>query len=69
MNAREILARLAESGTPPDGPSALRLAVGLEDSLSRLETETLPYLRAGGAEYVLFMLLMAGARPISSYPL
>lgn len=50
MNAREILARLAETGTPSDGPSALRLAVGLEDSLTRLETETLPYLRAGGSE-------------------
>jgi hypothetical protein len=50
MNAREILSRLAESGTPPDGPSALHLAVGLEDSLTRLERETLPYLRAGGAE-------------------
>jgi hypothetical protein len=50
MNAREILARLAETGTPSDGPSAIRLAVGLEDSLTRLATETLPYLRAGGAE-------------------
>jgi len=50
MTAREILARLAGSGTPPDGPSALRLAVGLEDSFARLENETIPFLRSGGAE-------------------
>jgi len=48
--AHDILARLATTGTPPTGPHAWRLAVGLDDTLRRLESETFPFLAAGGAE-------------------
>jgi len=50
MDPKEILARLAESGTPSDAESALRLSVGLDDKFTRFENETLPFLAAGGAE-------------------
>lgn len=50
MTAHDILARLATTGTPPTGPYAWRLAVGLDDMLTQLESETFPFLAAGGAE-------------------
>ncbi len=50
MSAHDILARLASTGTPPAGPHAWRLAVGLDDTIKRLESETIPFLSAGGAE-------------------
>ncbi|MGB9616795.1 MAG: BREX system ATP-binding domain-containing protein [Desulfomonilaceae bacterium] len=50
MDAFEVLAKLAEHGTPPDGDIALRMSVGLEDTLRRFERETLPFIASGGAE-------------------
>lgn len=46
----DVLARLAATGTPPDGPQALRLSVGLDKTLKLLEAETFPFLAGGGAE-------------------
>lgn len=50
MEPREILARLAEFGTPPDPESALRLSVGLDKTITRFRDETLPFVEDGGAE-------------------
>lgn len=50
MDAFEVLARLAEHGTPPEADVALRMAVGLDDTLHRFESETLPFISKGGAE-------------------
>lgn len=50
MDTFEVLARLAEHGTPPDGDFALRMSVGLDDTLRRFESETLPFIFSGGAE-------------------
>jgi hypothetical protein len=50
MDAFEVLARLAEHGTPPEGDIALRMSVGLEDILHRFKDETLPFISGGGAE-------------------
>ena len=50
MEAREVLARLAESGTPPDSSSVLGLSVGLDATIGRLREETFPFIAAGGAE-------------------
>jgi hypothetical protein len=50
MDAFEVLARLAEHGTPPEGDVALRMAVGLDDTLRRFESESLPFISKGGAE-------------------
>ena len=48
---RELLAHLAELGTPPDdGAAVLRVSAGLRDSLERIERETLPFIAAGGGE-------------------
>lgn len=47
----ELLAHLAELGTPPDdGDAVLRVSAGLRDSLGRIERETLPNIAAGGGE-------------------
>ena len=47
----ELLAHLAELGTPPDdGAAVLRVSAGLRDSLERIERETLPFIAAGGGE-------------------
>jgi hypothetical protein len=50
VEPREILARLAEFGTPPDPASALRLSVGLDQTIDRFRDETLPFVADGGAE-------------------
>lgn len=50
MNPLDILAKLAESGTPPDRESALGMSVGLEKAIKRFEDETLPFAAEGGAE-------------------
>jgi hypothetical protein len=55
MDAKDALARLAENGIPADPATTLRLSVGLDDVLGRLERETLPYLAAGGAELRFFV--------------
>ena len=47
----ELLAHLAALGTPPDdGAAVLRVSAGLQDSLKRIERETLPFIAAGGGE-------------------
>lgn len=47
----ELLAHLAELGTPPnDGAAVLQVSAGLRDSLERIERETLPFIAAGGGE-------------------
>jgi hypothetical protein len=50
MEPYEILARLAEHGVPPEGEAALRMSVGLEDTLQRFKEETLSFVSGGGAE-------------------
>ena len=54
MDSFEVLARLAEHGTPPDGDIALRISVGLEDTLRRFQDETLPFIAGGGSEIRFF---------------
>ena len=47
----QMLAHLAELGTPPDdGAAVLRVSAGLRNSLERIERETLPFIAAGGGE-------------------
>lgn len=47
----ELLAHLAALGTPPvDGDAVLRLSAGLNDSLQRIERETLPFIAKGGGD-------------------
>ncbi len=47
----ELLAHLAELGTPPDdGAAVLRVSAGLSESLDRIKRETLPVIAAGGGE-------------------
>ncbi len=50
MDAYEVLARLGEHGTPPDADAALRMSVGLDETLERFRLETLPFVCGGGAE-------------------
>lgn len=47
----ELLAHLAELGTPPDdGEAVLQVSAGLQGTLERVERETLPFIAAGGGE-------------------
>ena len=47
----ELLAHLAELGTPPDdGDAVLRVSAGLHETLGRIEQETLPFIASGGGE-------------------
>ena len=50
MDALETLAKLAETGTPPNGECTLRMSVGLEKTIRRFEEETLRFAEQGGAE-------------------
>lgn len=51
MNPLEVLAHLAEQGTPPnDGRAVLRVSAGLKQSLERIAKETLPFVASGGGE-------------------
>ena len=55
VEPREVLARLAEFGTPPDSASALRLSVGLDQTVNRFRDTSFAdanrYWLAGGASY------------------
>jgi hypothetical protein len=50
LEPREVLAKLAESGTPPDAESALHISVGLDQTIKRFRDEALPFVDDGGAE-------------------
>lgn len=50
METTDVLARLAEAGTPPEPESALQISVGLDDTIARFRNETLPFIARGGAE-------------------
>ncbi len=50
MIAEDVLARLAETGTPPDGVAVARISAGLDDALGRIVDETLPFIAAGGSD-------------------
>ena len=50
MKPLEVLAHLAELGTPPDEHAALRMSAGLERSLQRIHDETFPFIAMGGSE-------------------
>lgn len=51
MKPIEVLAHLAEQGTPPDdGEAVLRVSAGLHDSLERIARETFPFVASGGSE-------------------
>lgn len=50
MQSLATLARLAESGTPPDSESVLNISVGLDRTIRSFTEETLPYLSNGGAQ-------------------
>ena len=50
MAAEETLARLAQTGTPPDGADICRISAGLDDALGRIVDETFPFVAAGGGE-------------------
>lgn len=49
-SVREILAHLANVGTPLDRDAAVRTSVGLDETLGRFQAETFPFLMAGGSE-------------------
>jgi len=46
----EILARLAETGTPPDGKVVASVSAGLGEALRRVADETFPFVAGGGAD-------------------
>ena len=47
----ELLAHLAELGTPPDdGEAVLQVSAGLQGTLERVARETLPFIAAGGGD-------------------
>ena len=51
MNPVEMLAHLAEVGTPPDdGADVIRVSAGLQQTLERVARETLPFVAAGGSD-------------------
>ena len=51
MNPLEMLAHLAEVGTPPgDGADVLKVSAGLQQTLERVARETLPFIAAGGGD-------------------
>ena len=50
MGPLEILAHLAEVGTPPDAEAAARLSAGLEEALGRVIDETFPFIASGGGD-------------------
>ena len=49
VKPRQVLAHLAELGTPPDGKTALRMSAGLNDSIDLAVNEVLPFVASGGA--------------------
>ena len=50
MRPEETLARLAQTGTPPDGTDIARISTGLEEALGRIVDETFAFVAAGGGE-------------------
>ena len=50
MHAEETLARLAQTGTPPDGADIAHISAGLEEALGRIVDETFPFVAASGGE-------------------
>ncbi len=51
MNPLEILAHLAEVGTPPGGGAdVIKVSAGLRQTLERIARETLPLVAAGGGD-------------------
>ena len=51
MKALEILAHLAEQGTPPGGDAdVIKVSAGLQYTLDRVARETLPFVAAGGGD-------------------
>ena len=50
MGPLEVLAHLAGIGTPPAAQGAFDFSVGLEDSITHIESETFPFLNVGGCE-------------------
>ena len=51
MNPQEMLAHLAEHGTPPGGDAdVIRVSAGLQQTLGRVARETLPFVAAGGSD-------------------
>ena len=51
MNPLEILAHLAEVGTPPTGGAdVIKVSAGLRPTLERIARETLPFVAAGGSD-------------------
>ncbi|MCY3841955.1 MAG: DUF2791 family P-loop domain-containing protein [Acidobacteria bacterium] len=51
VNPLEILAHLAEVGTPPTGGAdVIRVSAGLRSTLERIARETLPFVAAGGSD-------------------
>ena len=51
MNPLEMLAHLAEVGTPPsDGADVIKVSAGLQQTLERVARETLPFIADGGGD-------------------
>ena len=51
MNLLEMLAHLAEHGTPPGGDAdVVKVSAGLRATLDRVARETLPFVAAGGSD-------------------
>ena len=50
MSPLEILAHLAESGTPPNAEVAARVSAGLGENLDRVIDETFPFVASGGGD-------------------
>ena len=51
MNPLELLAHLAEQGTPPGGDAdMIKVSAGLRQTLDRVARETLPFVGAGGSD-------------------
>ena len=51
MNPLEMLAHLAEQGTPPRGDAdMIKMSAGLRQTLDRVARETLPFVAAGGSD-------------------
>ena len=50
MRAEETLARLAQTGTPPDGADIARISAGIGDALERIVDETFPFVTGGGSD-------------------
>ena len=50
MRVQETLARLAQTGTPPDGADIGRISAGIADALGRIVDEIFPLVTCGGSD-------------------